>query len=360
MACRRWFVLGLLVLVGCDEKKPPPAPTKNDPKTEAKSATDAKLEAAMAAASAKAPAAKKTANQDGPPENGIFTAGAADKLMPLGAPPKIELVTDGAEPRSMILSSAASWKGNATITTGMRLGPRNALPSVEYLVGLGPEKKDKKDKDADAGAAGPLMLLGNVESAKLAAEQPGKLPDGVQKEIGKLKGSQLLWKSDEQGVAREPSSTVSKEAPADLQRSLDVAAEVMFYLSVPPPPKPVGVGAAWIAGSRQVLGSIEVISYRLYKVKSISPDGVQLTVESKEYAANDQFKIPGLPPNAPIGQFEGTAQGEITLPAKEALAIKGTISRQITLGIKAEQAPPGSMMGIQFASEATVNRSAKK
>jgi hypothetical protein len=359
MPCKHWVALGLLVAsVGCDEKKPPPpTPSKNDPKTEAKSAADAKLEAAMAAASSRVPA-KKAAAQDGPPEHGIFPPGAADKLMARGQPAKVELMSDGAEPRSMILTGVASWKGSAVVTTSVRLGPRNALPSIEYTMALGPEKQDKKDdkKDADAGPPGPLVLLGAVSAAKLAAEQPGKLPEGVQKEISKLKGSQLRWMSDDTGLAREPSSVVAKDAPADLQRSLDAAAEAVFYLSVPPPPKPVGVGAAWIAGSRQVLGNVEVISYRLYKVKSLSPEGAVLTVESKEYAVSEQFSIPGLPPNAKVAQFEAAAQGEITLPAKESLGIKGTVSRQFTLGIQAEQAPPGSVMGVQFVSEAMVTR----
>lgn len=361
MVRRQWlFALGMLALLGCDEKKTAPTTTKNDAKTEAKSATDAKLEAAMAAASAKAPAAKKANAQDGPPENGIFTTEAADKLMALGAPPKVELMSDGAEPRSAILSNVAVWKGNATITVGLRLGPRNALPTIDFVVGLGPEKKDKKEEKKEGeSVVGPLVLQGNVASSKLSAEQPGKLPEGVKKEIEKLKGSQLLWKSDEHGTAREPSSTIVKDAPAELQRSLDAAAEAVFYLSVPPPPKPVGVGAAWIAGSRQILGDIEVISYRLYKVKSISAEGIELTIESKEYATTDHLKIQGLPAGTTVGQFEGTAQGEITLVPKESLAIKGTISRQVSLGLKSDQAPPGSMMGIQFVSDATMVRAAK-
>ncbi|MCS6899657.1 MAG: hypothetical protein RMJ98_08115 [Myxococcales bacterium] len=362
MSCKPWVALGLLLaLTGCDEKKPPPTPPKKDPKTEAKDAADPKLAAAMAAASAKAPAAKKTTTQDGPPENGIFPPGVADKLMVRGDPPKVELINDGTEPRSQLPTGLAAWKGTATITTSVRLGPRNALPSIEYTVTLGPEKQEKKEKekDGDAGAGGPLVLLGAVGVAKLAAEQPGKLPEGVQKEVAKLKGSQLRWVSDESGLAREPSSIVTKDAPADLQRSLDAAAEAMFYLSVPPPPKPVGAGASWIAGSRQVLGNVEVISYRLYKVKSISQEGVELTLESREYAVSEKFTIPGLPPNATVSQFEAMAQGEITLSSKESLGVKGILSRQFTLGLQMEQAPPGAVMGIQFVSETSVTRGGK-
>lgn len=352
----------LVLAAGCEEKQPPPpAKTEKKEKEDAKNATDPKLAAAMAAASA-APGSKKAAEVEGPPATGIFGPGAADKVMPLNAEPKVELATDGAEPRVALLASAASWKGVATITTGVRLGPRNALPSLDFLTSLGLEKKDKKDKDKEPSPAGPLSLVGDITSVKLAAEQPGKLPEGLQKEVAKLKGSQLRWKSGEQGVAREPSSVLAKEVPAELQnlqRSLDAAAEAMFYLSVPPPPKPVGAGAIWIAGSRQVLSGVEVISYRRYTVKSVSPEGIQLTLESHEYAARDKFDIAGLPKGAPIVQFEAVAQGEIELPARESLGAKGKITRQMALGLKPENAPAGAVMSVQFVNEAEVKRAAK-
>ncbi|RYE83521.1 MAG: hypothetical protein EOO75_19225, partial [Myxococcales bacterium] len=255
-------VAAVVTVAGCDEKKPETTVKKDDKKDDRKDATSAKLEAAMAAAASGAGRTKgpAQAQADGPPASGVFAPGAADKVMARGAPVKVELVSDGAEPRVALVSSAASWKGGATVGVAVRLGQRNALPTLDLSVALGPDKK-KDDKGAAGAPAAPagLVLLGDVTAVKLGAEQPGRLPDGTQKEVAKLKGSQLRWVSDDQGVAREPSSVVSKEGQADLQRSLDAAAEAMFYASVPPPPKPVGVGASWIAGSRQVLGNVEVI-----------------------------------------------------------------------------------------------------
>ncbi len=354
----------MVATVGCDEKKPETAIKKDDKKDDKKDATSAKLEAAMAAAaSAKARGPAQQA-EGGPPATGVFGPGAADKVMVRGAPMKVEMVSDGSAPRVAIVAAPTSWKGNATVTTGVRLGQRNALPSIEYVVGLGPDKKkDDKGAGGAAPAAAGLSLIGDVTSAKLGADQPGRLPEGTAKEIGKLKGSQLRWLSDDQGVAREPSSVVSKDGQAELQRSLDAAAEAFFYLSVPPPPKPVGAGASWIAGSRQVLDGVEVVSYRLYKVVSVSPEGVQLTLESHEYAVSDTLTFPGLPPGSTLGQFEAVAQGEMTLPAREALATKGRISRQMTLAFPppagAPQQQPGGMMALQIVNEATVTRGGK-
>lgn len=356
--------VAVVMVAGCDEKKTEPVKKEDAKKEDKKDATSAKLEAAMAAAASAGARSKgpAQAQADGPPPAGVFAPGAADKVMARGAPVKVEMMSDGAEPRVALVSSSASWKGGATVGVAMRLGQRNALPTLDFSVSLGPDKK-KDDKGAAGAPAAPsaLVLLGDVTAVKLGAEQPGRLPDGTQKEVAKLKGSQLRWASDDLGIAREPSSVVSKEGQADLQRSLDAAAEALFYLSVPPPPKPVGVGASWIAGSRQVIGNVEVISYRLYKVASVGPDGMQLTLESHEYAVSDALDMGGLPRGSALSQYEAVAQGELTLPPREALASKGKVVRQASIGVQPPggaqpQQPQGGMMGVQFVSESTVVR----
>lgn len=350
-------------LAGCEEKKaaPPPKDTK---KEAPKSASDAKLEAAMAAASASA-GNKKADAKDGPPESGIFSVAAADKVMGKGLTAKVEMGSDGSEPRVALLSTAASWKGTAAITSSVRFGARNALPTVEFSAALGPEKKDKdardkKDKDADAGAPGPAFFIGEILKAAPSSEQLGQLPEGAQKEITKLKGSLLRWKATDTGLGLEPSVVPAKDALADLKSTLDTAAEGVFYLSVPPPPKPIGAGAFWIAGTRQEISGLEVISYRLFRVKSVSPEGIQLTIEGHEYAVSDSLNPPGMPKNTTVQQFESTLQGELELAPKESLAMKGKVTRQVTIGLKADNAPPGALMNAQIVTEARVTRTPGK
>jgi hypothetical protein len=356
------LLLGVVVLssLGCEEKKTSAPAPKPDGSAQ-KSPSDLKLEKAMAASAA---SASKQAAKAGPPEGGVFAPGAADAVMPRGGGVKIEMGSDGSEPRAAILSSAASWKGSVLLTVGVRLGPKNALPTMDYTAALGPEKK-KGDREGSAGAGGGsaaaevAFFLGDVGKAALSADQPGQLPEGVAKDVARMKGSELRWRAGDQGIALDPASKLSKEAAPDMARSLDAAAEAMFFASVPPPPKPVGAGGFWIAGSRQMLSGVEVISYRLYKVKSVGPEGVQLTVESHQYAVSGELTMPGIPKGAVLQQYEALAQGELELPPKESLAVRGHIAQQTVLGLRLEGAPPNQLASAQFSNDVKLGRSAK-
>jgi hypothetical protein len=355
------MLLGVVVLssLGCEEKKTiTPAP-KPDGSAQ-KSQSEMKLEKAMAASAA---SASKQAAKEGPPEGGVFAPGAADKVMPRGGGVKVEMGSDGSEPRVAILGSPASWKGSSLITVGVRLGPRNALPTIDYTAALAPEKKAEGAGGGGgaggSGAADVAFFLGSVGKAALSVDQPGQLPEGVAKDVAKLKGSELRWRAGDAGLGLDPSSKLAKEAAPDMQRSTDAAAEAMFFASVPPPPKPVGAGAFWIAGSRQMLSGVEVIAYRLYKVKSVGPEGVQLTIESHQYAVSNELTLAGIPKGATLQQYEAVAQGEFELPPKENLAIRGRIAQQTTLGLKLEGAPPGQIASAQFSNEVKLSRSAK-
>jgi hypothetical protein len=91
-----------LSVLGCAKENPPseatPRPDAGASKAEA---MDPDLAQAMAAASAmRAPAA---AVEGGPPPNGIFAPGAADKEIARGQAPKLTLGSEGAEPRVSLL-----------------------------------------------------------------------------------------------------------------------------------------------------------------------------------------------------------------------------------------------------------------
>jgi hypothetical protein len=353
---------------GCDEPKKTPAAKPDGGQESSTPNADPRLVAAVAAASASAAAAKAKAGSraGGRPETGVFPHGEADALMARGAQPKLEVGSDGNEPRMLLKSSAAAWKGKAQLSVSTRIGPRSALPSVDLLVSLGLEKpKDKKDgdkkdadrKDADKAAELP-GILGEVLKAGPSAEQPGTLPPEVLKEIAKLKGSELHLVPSETFAAMSPSSRLSKDAKADLSRVLDEAAEGLFFLSVPLPTKPVGEGAVWIAGSRQSIGGVDVISYRLYRVKSASPTRVTLTLEAHQYAASESVEFPGLPKTATLAQFESTAQGELELTPGDGLAQAGHVTHSTTMTMRDGEGQAARNLSLQTVSEVKLARGA--
>ena len=81
---------------GCDDKKNTESrasrPTRGA-STDKYATADPKLEKALQAAAASA-----SANENGPPPDGIFAPGAADRRHPKGAPTTVDMVGDGDEP----------------------------------------------------------------------------------------------------------------------------------------------------------------------------------------------------------------------------------------------------------------------
>ncbi len=294
-------LLGLvapLVLLGCEEKKP--ATAKPAASADEGPAVDPNLAKAMASA-----AARPAKTTDGPPETGIFAPGVADKQMPRGAL-KLELAKDGDEPR--VTLKQAPWRGQVTTRVSIRIG-RAALPSVDLTFALSTEKKKDDDKD-------PPRLVAEIKKAELSKEQPGGLPKDAEKEIAKLKGGIVTFAQAKDGGLIEPEAKPSKDTGPEVAMFLDAAADALFLAHVPVPTKPVGVGATWIVGSRQVLAGTEVVSYRLFKVTKVDGDKLTLSLESHQYSVGGALLFPGAP-KGPPQQYQGAAGGELVLRAKD-------------------------------------------
>src|SRR5690606_14672442 len=100
-------VVALGAFAGCEDEASKPAPA-----TSASAApTGPVLEGALGEAAADLakktdkPAAAPSAGVEGPPPNGLFPAGGADRAHPPGAPPKVELMSEGTEPRIQLNAS---------------------------------------------------------------------------------------------------------------------------------------------------------------------------------------------------------------------------------------------------------------
>jgi hypothetical protein len=145
----------------------------------------------------------------------------------------------------------------------------------------------------------------------------------------------------------------------DLSRLVEAAGETMFFSSVPPPPKPVGVGAVWIAGSRQPIGGIDTVVYRLYRVKSIDAQKAVLALESHDYATSGELNAPGLPPGAKLAQFDSQAVGELEVTLDDSLAQRSKITQQLQMVLREGDGPSARSLQAQMVTEGTLTRSAK-
>jgi hypothetical protein len=357
-ACARLALLGAAFLAAsCEEKKAPSETMRPDANAGAdKYATaDPKLAKALQATTS-------AAGDKGPPPEGIFPPGAADERHPRGTPTKVDLVSDGTEPRvNLFIPNATSDPrsasyGPASLRLAMQMGPRMAVPTIEFGLALGPGKKDD---------GGPDWLVADVKKALPARQQMGQLPPGTDKEIGSLEGTSIRIKMSADGRESDVQVQLAKAARPDLERLAMNAAEALVLDTIPLPQKPVGAGALWIAETRMPLSGLDVIAYRAYHVKDIDGDRLHLALDVKAYAVGKDVQLQGVPKGASLEQFEGQSGGELELVRGESLARKSSLQQRIVMVFQAQGPaqtqsspgqPPGNVLTAQLQSQATLVR----
>ncbi len=341
------MILALLVGVtsfgvGCEKKEPSSESAKGDagPRSDKYVTADYKLTKALQAAASAAPS-----TDNGPPTAGVFSAGAADQRHPRGAPTKVEVISDGAEPRISLgggpeggAAGLASSLGPALLEVGLQMGPRVALPTVDLAIVLGASKGANGDVDG---------LFGEVKQATPAKEQMGQLLPEAERQIATLTGTQVLVRVTADGRESDAGFRLGKAALADLDRFGELASEVLVLATVPQPTRSVGVGAQWIAETRMAWSGIDVLAYRAFRVKSVDGSRLTLTLDVKAYAATSNTEVQGVPKGATLEQFDAQAQGELEVVRGEVLARTVELDQRVVMvfraaGAGSPQSAPGS------------------
>jgi hypothetical protein len=347
----------VVCLAGCEEKKAPSEAVSTEAGTDKYATADPKLAKALQTASSSA------AGENGPPPDGIFAPGIADKRHPKGVPTKVDVIADGSEPRVTLTPATAdagrsSSYGQAVLRFGLQEG-RSAKPTVDLAFMLGPAKKED---------GGPDLLVAEVKKASPAeaSAQPGALPPGMDKEIGSLQGTQLRFKfSSSDGLGTDVQTLLGKLTNPDLDGLSRRAAEALALVAVPLPAAAVGVGAQWIAETRMPLSGVDVVAYRAFRVKSITGDRLHLTVDIKAYATDRNAEFSGVPKGAKIQQYDAEAQGEMEVVRGELLARMSDMQSRMMIVFEPpggdqtasqQERPPGAMMALQAQSQATFVR----
>jgi hypothetical protein len=349
--------------LGCEDKKATDVSHGDAGAGTDKYATaDTKLtKAIMAATSASAAA------DNGPPPSGFFEGGAADQRHAKGAPTKVEVVSDGSDPKVSLAPAGdggvdprASSYGPLKMEVAQQLvvqQQRAAMPTVDFAFVLVPAKKED---------GGPDWLLADVAGAMPAHDQAGQLPPGMDKDMGLLSGTEIRIKLGPDGKESDATTVMAKAAKPDFDVLAQHAAEALVLATVPLPGKPVGVGAQWIAETRMQLSGVDVVAYRAYKVKSIDGDRLHLDLDVKAYATSDDIRLSGLP-QLPAGmtlaQFDTQSQGEVELVRGEVLARKLDVQQRVVAVYSppgaADKSPPSqqpNVMPAQVVSQATLVR----
>jgi hypothetical protein len=324
----------LLALGGCGEdKKPQNDEADAGEQGPPKPVVDKKLAAAVKAAESAQAAGKGT---DGPPESGVFGPGLADKAFAPGAPPKLEVVTAGAEPRfKLVPAPAEEQKVTATITRRTQGG---AL-QVEYGLALKIDKgKDDKKDDKKADAPKGWRVLGKVASIGMPPQIPRELGD----KLGKLKGTELRYTIGPSGGLSDVALSLPKDADASLADSVLNSLVDSLAAAIPPvPADPVGAGGYWMVTDRTTSFGVQLIRYRVYKVEKIDKDGASLSLDVREYAAKEDVDLAGQ--KLTLAQFQATGKGKVDWVATSLLSRGETSQRTALMGT----VPGGQQGGIQ-------------
>lgn len=319
-----WIATSALLLglaaAGCGEDKKVPAA---EPAASAEApgrnqaALGGKLAAAVQAAESAQPVREKS--QDGPPDKGIFAPGAADKVLALGATPKIDLLGEGSDPKVTLAYALPETEQKATVSVAFRQQGRG-LP-VEWSLALKTEKA-KDDKKADAEGT---RVVATITGLSL----PPQVPKDAGDALGKAKGSSLRWLLSPTGAVSDASLSIAKGADAGMDQFLRQVLDGIGTALPPLPSKPVGAGAYWMVTDRPTGGLVDVIRYRVYRVEKVEKNKATLSVDIRQYAAKGEIDA-GEGQKLALDQFESTGKGRVEWNAEAILPPRA--EAQVRLG----------------------------
>lgn len=300
-----------LAFVGCKKEESAVSPKPVDSAASKKS-IDPDLEQAMAVASARSGAPGATSAQDGgPPPNGIFPPGGADKELVLGQPPKLTLGSEGAEPRVALRPAQPKpgTKQERLIRFSFSNGAQGALP-VDFAVTF-----EALKPKGEEGLVNEIPVQVRINSARIGTSGA---PRELEQDIAKLKGTTLEYLVLPDGGGTAYRTELAKGADEALGDIVHALGDTLAGVTLPVPEKPVGVGAYWMVTSRgDSQNGLDLVSYRLVKVARVSGDTVTLDVDTKRYSATPAFDMPGLPPDLPktMAEFQAIGKGSVELVA---------------------------------------------
>lgn len=338
--------LALPLLSGCEDEKAKPSAV--DAGADDAGANQAllggKLGEAVAAAAAPgataAPTSKSAAGVEGaPPENGIMGPVAADKAHAPGAPAKVELLSEGSEPRVALAPKlAAGSERKVTLSVQRSQMPLSIDIAVTFKVDKAKDDKKKKEDEAPVGPAGALAVVGKIEGASVTAQV--EVPEDLTKAVTSLKGSQIRFFMTPDGAASDFSRELTKGADKALDAELETIIEAFSTILAPMPQKPVGAGAYWMVTDRGKTLGAEMVRYRVFRVVSAGAEGVKLAVELRQYSTSPSLNVPdqqGGQMALQLDKFDSQGKGEVTWPAASFLPSASDMQTQT----QALAIPPG-------------------
>jgi hypothetical protein len=318
------------------------------------------------AANSIAGASSKPMTADQPPPTGIFDEGLADKAFPLNAAPKLDLISEGSDPKIQLL--AGPFEEVQSIA--MKVELEGALPALIVELEIGPPKpgapapepgKDKKDEKAKPapkpGAsaapaaapaepqplmpkpAGDYALVATVKKVRVAAAGNEKDAAKLQVLLDLMNGSTIsftMTKTGPKGFTRTLLHKPEGEAGQILDLELSAVEEGLSVLYAPAPEKPVGEGASWVVTDRRISFGSDAVRYRHFQLKRVQGDAAGIQVTLRQYATNDKSAF--VPPPNVMDQYAAKADGALQIIPKRHFPSGGAMHFEMQSMIVPEEA----------------------
>lgn len=341
---------GLCLLVvgalpACEEtKQQAPSAASSASAQEGPKGVDPNIAKAVESAAAKADAGGPA---DGPPPNGVFGPGEADKAHPANAPRRLELFESGTEPRVTLRGgSKAKAPTKLRMTVAQRIGPQ-AMPTLDYTLGvkLGTPKAAGDDEGADAPAGPPQVVL-TVKDVQLAKTQPGAVPRDLDKEVSKLKGSAMRGQLAPDGGLATLDLEPAKTADEGLRPALEALMGAVETCFLPAPDKPVGVGAYWMVVDRARPAGLEMLRYRVYRVTELEGKYAKLSLDLRHYSVGGVVTFPGAPDGLVLNALavNSAGKGNIVAAAGSPVPLMAEIGLPVQMQMEAKERPGQAMV----------------
>ena len=343
------------LLLGCDKKESQrseetPASDAGTAKASKAETDDPELARALGSV-ASARAAGTAAAAGGPPPNGIFAPGEADKAAAKGSLAALTLGSEGAEPRVLLgPAPKPGTKRSGTLELITQGDPQQEGIPMQFALSL---EVLKPKTEGDAGAPTGTQVVVKVTGAKINA--PG-VPAELAARIAKLKGLRIEYQVSADGAASNLHSEVPKGVEPGFREHIQGLSDALLGVALPFPNKPVGVGAYWMVTSRDQLMGLDVVSYRLVKVEKVEGALVSLSLNTKRYASSPAFELEGLPPNAPkiMAEFRAQSEGTLTIASGEAFPKTSEVQSLLGAALGSAEVKQRAMLQIQSRASLTL------
>jgi hypothetical protein len=308
---------------------------------------------------------------DGPPPNGVFPPGVADKRQPADKPLTVTMIDNGSDPKAKFLPVNTFLEGQPFELTvvfvegrapqAVKMDLVATFPKVGGEDNKGdakkPPKKDAPDgddaKEEEAPKPEPITAATAIHFtiAGIRAHEELPLPKETLDKYNTLRGTRVAGVIMPNGALTGETFELAKKADPSTLSAVRALVDMISLFFTPYPKDPVGLGGYWIASDRANMGGLDLVRYRVFKVEQQKGDELVLSVDLRLYAASPSAVPQGAPAGSIALKFQGQGKAAMTRKRGQLLPIEGQLQAPIALQYApSPDAQTGQMFQLQYAA----------